>query len=67
MSTAHHKAYVKIKTAIIDGEFSPGFHLKEEELTVFCETGRTPIRQAIRKLEKEGLVVFRQNRGDLRP
>ncbi len=67
MTTAHHKAYIKIKSAIIDGEFGPGFHLKEEDLTKFCQTGRTPIRQAIRKLEKEGLVVFRENRGSFVP
>lgn len=62
MSTAHQQAYEKIRDAIFSGEFGPGYHLREEELTEFCQTSRTPIRQAIRSLEREGIIVFRSNR-----
>lgn len=62
MSTAHQQAYNKIRDAIFSGEFGPGYHLKEEELTEYCQTSRTPVRQAIRSLEKEGIIIFRNNR-----
>ena len=46
----------------MDGEYSPGFHLKEEELCIQCNASRTPIRQAMRMLVDEGLVTVGSNR-----
>lgn len=62
MKTSHERAYEIIREAIMNGEFGPGYHLREEELTEYCQTSRTPVRQAIRTLEKEGMIVFRENR-----
>ncbi|MEH7125826.1 GntR family transcriptional regulator [Bacillus sp. JJ1503] len=50
-------AYEFIKEAIILGEFEPGIRLAEESLAKQMNLSRTPIREAIRQLEAEGLVI----------
>ncbi len=49
------QVYGGIKNAIISGEFEPGKRLIEERLAEDMKTSRTPVREAIQKLEKEGL------------
>jgi DNA-binding GntR family transcriptional regulator len=56
-TTAGHRAYETIRAMILEGQFEPGHWLKEEELTVICGASRTPVREAIRRLSAEGLVV----------
>ena len=63
VSTAGGKAYELIRGAILSGEFTPGRRLKEEELTTLCEVSRTPVREALRRLALEGLVVVTPNAG----
>ncbi len=48
--------YDKIKQAIVDGELKPGDQLVETTLAVWCAVSRTPIREALRRLEQDGLV-----------
>lgn len=62
MATAKEQAYIRIRNTILSGNFSPGFQLKEEELSEFCGVSRTPVRQAIQRLANEGLVTIRENR-----
>ena len=50
------QVYSGIKNAIISGEFEPGKRLIEERLAEDMKTSRTPVREAIQKLEKEGLI-----------
>lgn len=47
-----------IRQAIIDGTFSPGERLMEIQLADEMGVSRTPVREAIRKLELEGFVVM---------
>jgi DNA-binding GntR family transcriptional regulator len=54
--------YGGIKDAIIGGEFESGRRLIEERLAEDMKTSRTPVREAIQKLEKEGLI-YRLPRG----
>jgi len=54
--------YTGVKNAIIGGDFQPGKRLIEEKLAADMVTSRTPVREAIQKLEKEGLI-FRLPRG----
>ena len=54
--------YTGVKSAIIGGDFQPGKRLIEERLAADMATSRTPVREAIQKLEKEGLI-FRLPRG----
>lgn len=50
-------AYEAIRNAIIEGVYEPGKRLTEEHLATLLEISRTPIREALKKLETEGLVI----------
>jgi DNA-binding GntR family transcriptional regulator len=50
-------AYKYIKEAIIHGKYEPGMRLGEESLARELKLSRTPIREAIKQLESEGLVT----------
>lgn len=53
-------AYERIKQAILSGELEPGQPLVEAQLAIWCEVSRTPIREALTRLEQDRLVA----RGD---
>jgi DNA-binding GntR family transcriptional regulator len=63
VSTAGVRAYDHIRSLIIEGRVAPGERLKEEELTESCGVSRTPVREALRRLATEGLVVVTPNQG----
>ncbi|MBT2214711.1 GntR family transcriptional regulator [Virgibacillus dakarensis] len=50
-------AYTYIKKAILHGEFPPNMRLTEEYLAKELQLSRTPIREALKRLESEGLTV----------
>lgn len=52
-----------LRQAIITGEFSPGERLMEIKLANKLGVSRTPVREAIRMLELEGLVVMVPRKG----
>lgn len=52
-----------LRQAIITGEFAPGERLMEIALADRLGVSRTPVREAIRKLELEGLVVMIPRKG----
>nr|WP_307990971.1 GntR family transcriptional regulator [uncultured Niameybacter sp.] len=52
-----------IRKAILNGELEPGERLMETQLGEKLGVSRTPIREAIRKLELEGLVVMVPRKG----
>jgi DNA-binding GntR family transcriptional regulator len=52
--------YEMIKKAILAGDLKPGQPLVEAALAAWCEVSRTPIREALRRLEQDGLI----NRSD---
>lgn len=52
-----------LRQAIITGEFAPGERLMEIALAEKLGVSRTPVREAIRKLELEGLVVMIPRKG----
>lgn len=56
-------AYEKIKRKILHMELLPGTHISEEALSRELLISRTPIRDALRMLEADGLVAISQNRG----
>jgi DNA-binding GntR family transcriptional regulator len=62
LPTAKLRTYQTIRKAILSGTFPPGSHLREEELSELCNTSRTPVRQAIRRLADEGLVTIAANK-----
>lgn len=52
-----------LREAIIAGELKPGERLMEVQLAEEMGVSRTPVREAIRKLELEGLVVMIPRKG----
>ena len=52
-----------LRQAILKGEMEPGERLMEIQLAQKLGVSRTPIREAIRKLELEGLVVMIPRKG----
>ena len=57
------EAYVKLREAIINGEFSPRERLIESDLSRYLEVSRPTVRSVLIRLEKDGLVVTEPNRG----
>ena len=49
--------YSKIKKKILIGEMKPGTRIVEVTLAESLGVSRTPVREAIRQLEKEGMVT----------
>ena len=54
--------YVSLRDWIVSGELEPGEKLKDKELAAQLGVSRTPVREALRKLEDEGLVETAANR-----
>ena len=52
--------YEELKRQILVGEIAPGTRMMEVDLADEMGVSRTPVREAIRKLEKEGLVQLNQ-------
>ena len=56
-------AYARIRAAIRDGSLAPGERLTEVDLAARFGVSRTPVRQAIARLEAEGLLTHEPRRG----
>ena len=56
-------AYKFIRKRILDGKYPPGYPLMTEDLAKVTGVSRTPVRDALRQLETDGLVSIRPNRG----
>lgn len=63
MAKAAETAYEMIRRGVLSGEFARGQRLREEELAALVGVSRTPVREALRRLNAEGLVDFTPNRG----
>ncbi|WBX85422.1 GntR family transcriptional regulator [Sphingosinicella microcystinivorans] len=56
MSKAAEHAYLEIKSRILSGLLQPGVQLREEELAALCGVSRTPVRDALKRLEAEFFI-----------
>lgn len=54
--------YERLTQAILSGELGPGQTLVETALAEWCQVSRTPVREALTRLQQDGLVV-RSERG----
>ncbi len=61
--TLTDRAYREIEELIVTLQLSPGTVLSEQALAVRLEIGRTPIREALQRLARDGLVVIMPRRG----
>jgi DNA-binding GntR family transcriptional regulator len=59
------RAYVQLREEIITAALAPGTLLREEQLTGRLGLGRTPVREAIQHLRREGYVTILPRRGTL--
>ena len=55
--------YDYLKEKLLSGRFKPGERLTEEHLASGLGVSRTPVREALHKLEREGLVKPLETRG----
>lgn len=62
VSSVEH-AYQEIRNRLLDGRLQPGEPLREEKLAGFIGVSRTPVREALRRLEQEGLIEYISNQG----
>jgi DNA-binding GntR family transcriptional regulator len=53
----------EIRRAVIAGEMEPGSRVRQEELAERFGASRIPVREALRRLESEGLVTLVPNSG----
>ncbi len=55
--------YEALQTAIMAGAIAEGEHLRQQEVATQWGVSQTPVREAFRRLEAEGLVEYNENRG----
>lgn len=56
-------AYRELRNAILDGAFAPGEMLRQDEVASRLGVSRSPLREAMPRLEAEGIVVLKPRRG----
>lgn len=61
VGTTH--AYEQVRAAIVENRYRPGQRLIEQRIAAELGLSRTPVREALRMLEAEGLVISERNRG----
>jgi DNA-binding GntR family transcriptional regulator len=62
-TTLTDRAYRELEEMIVTLQLSPGTILSEQALAVRLKIGRTPIREALQRLARDGLVVIMPRRG----
>jgi DNA-binding GntR family transcriptional regulator len=62
-TSVRERAYEFLKSSVLSGHFKPGERLTEEHLAKKLGVSRTPVREALHKLESEGLIKPLETRG----
>jgi DNA-binding GntR family transcriptional regulator len=65
IETLTERAYRAIEEQIVTLRLKPGDILSEQMLSATCAIGRTPIREALQRLAREGLVIILPRKGIL--
>lgn len=61
--TKQERVYQAIRERILSGAYGPGYRVVIDALAEEFEVSGLPVREAIRRLEAEGLVIYRPNAG----
>lgn len=61
--TLKSQVYEYLREAIIHGDIAPGERLIEEKIADELQVSRSPIREAVRMLEKDGLLTVQRTGG----
>lgn len=56
------EVYARLGEAILDGRLAPGQRLRDQELAEWLGVSRTPVREALQRLERAGLVEVSPHR-----
>jgi DNA-binding GntR family transcriptional regulator len=59
------RAYEQLRDEIVQWELQPGAHLNEVRLAQRLSVSRTPLREAVQRLARDGLVTITPGRGAL--
>src|SRR4029079_16615271 len=59
----HDEVVARLRHVLTEGEIPPGARIPERELCASFAISRTPLREALKVLAAEGLVVLLPNRG----
>lgn len=60
---ADEPVYERLRGGIVEGRYAPGARLVEQSIAADLGVSRTPVREALRRLESDGLVISERNRG----
>lgn len=60
---AAEKVYNDLRAGIIEAVYPPGARITENEIATLSEVSRTPVREAMRRLQAEGLLEFVPHQG----
>ena len=63
MATAWEQAYLTLRRGLADGTYPPGSRMREEDLAAQLGVSRTPVREALRRLDAEGWLRVVPNQG----
>jgi len=63
LARAAERAYLAVRERIVRGTYPPGSRVTEQEIADATGLSRTPVREALRRLEVEGFVSMVANQG----
>ena len=63
IKTIRDQVYQILRDEICAGKYPPGFWLQETELTEYLGVSRSPVREALRRLVADGLLMEIPNKG----
>jgi DNA-binding GntR family transcriptional regulator len=63
IQSQHGTALARLRQAILSGEIAPGARMVQDDLAQRYKMSRIPLREALRTLEGEGLVVVAPHKG----
>jgi DNA-binding GntR family transcriptional regulator len=61
--TKQERVYKIVRERILSGAYGPGYRVVIDSLAAEFKVSALPVREAVRRLEAEGLVVYRANAG----
>lgn len=56
------EVYARIRSWVVEGVLPPGTQLRDKEIAETLQVSRTPVREALRRLQDDGLVVAEASR-----
>ncbi|MFC5584909.1 GntR family transcriptional regulator [Nitratireductor kimnyeongensis] len=62
-ASATDLVFEALRKAIIEGELAEGEHLRQDHIAQMFNTSRIPVREALQRLEQDGLVTTQRYKG----